>query len=450
MTFLDLPAALAFIALTLPVGSLLILAVTLLFIPDLVERRVHQIVGGGLAGGLLATLGLSVSLMLGAPDIAVDLGSVIAIRGFHIDIAFLLDGPAAMFLTLDFLLCGLIGMFSARYLHREVGFRRFYLLLMVFAVGISLVASARGLDLLFAGWELVGLSSALLIAFFHRRPSPVAHGLRAYSVYRVTDIGLLLGVVLVHHLPGSGIGILDGSATVTPGPLPWMVGALLIFGAMGKGASVPFTGWLPRAMEGPTPSSAIFYGALSIHASPFLLLRIQPILDTHPALRAAVIVIGLVTAAHASMVGRVQSDIKSTLGYASVAQVGIIWVWAGLGWETVGVVHIAGHAALRTWQLLRAPNLLHDRREVQALLGQGVQQSYAEQYLPEWMRARLYTIALERWYLDELVFHGAASLLFRPLAAIDHLDDTVGNLLDSTESTESTSAVRQPAEVLSR
>ena len=434
----DIPTALAFLAMTVPVGALAILGLCLLFIPTLSERRVHQIVGGGLLGGLIATLGIDLALAFGGAPVSLDIGSIIAVRGFHINLAMLVDGKAALFLTLDYLLCGLVGLFSARYLHQEEGFRRFYLLLTVFAVGVSLIAAARGLDLLFAGWELVGLSSALLIAFFHRRPAPVSHGLRAYGVYRVTDVGLLMGVVLSHHLPDAGASLLgtpvDGHVVpLVAEPMTWLIGGLLIFGAMGKGAAVPFTGWLPRAMEGPTPSSAIFYGALSIHASPFLLVRIQPLLDTHIGLRVAVVTIGLISAAHASMVGRVQSDIKSSLGYASVAQVGLMWVWAGLGWETLAMVHIAGHAALRTWQLLRAPSLLHDRYQLSTLLGHSANPSHVEGWLPARIQAPLYAFALNRWHLDELLA-AALRIVLAPLRALERADVAVGLSLEAQPS----------------
>ncbi|MCB9764486.1 MAG: hypothetical protein H6739_32225 [Alphaproteobacteria bacterium] len=425
-----LASTLGFIALTAAPAALLVLALSLLLAPEMPERRVHQIVATGLSVGLACTLAVAVlQPLLGVP-LSVDLGQVLAVRGYHLDLGFVLDGPALTLLALDLALCGLVGLFSARYLHQEAGFRRFYVLLMLLAVGVSVIATARGLDLLFAGWELVGLSSALLIAFFHQRPDPVAHGLRAYAVYRTTDVGLLLGLVLLHHLAGSAELARLGELPL--GPESWLIAGLLVFGAMGKGASVPFTGWLPRAMEGPTPSSAIFYGALSIHASPFLLLRIQPLLDSHVALRVAVVVIGLVTALHASMVGRVQADIKTSLGYASVAQVGLIWIWAGLGWEHLALAHIAGHASLRTWQLLRAPNLLHDRHHLSTLLGgePGRAGLHLERLLPRSLERRLYAVSLERWFLDELL-DGVLRAVFGPLRALDRLDQRWGETLDT-------------------
>ncbi len=430
MTPSSLAATLGFIALTAPLAALGVLACSLLFTRGMTERRIHQVVAAGLITGLIASLVVGFTLLLGVAPAEVELANVIAIRGYHLDLAFRLDGPAVVLLTLDLLLCGLVGLFSASYLHQDEGYQRFYVLLMLFSVGVSFIATARGLDLLFAGWELVGLTSALLIAFFHRRPSPVAHGLRAFAVYRTTDVGLLLGLVLLHHSLGT-TDLQAAAAHLDASPALILIGALFVFGAMGKGASLPFTGWLPRAMEGPTPSSAIFYGALSIHASPFLLLRVQPLLDSHIGLRVAVVGIGLLTALHASMVGRAQTDIKSSLGYASVTQVGIIWAWAGLGLETLALVHIVGHAALRTRQLLRAPSLLHERYQLKSLMGGDLAHTgrHIEALVPAGLRSRLYVLALERWYLDELLEELVRSLSV-PLRALDRLDTAWAQLLD--------------------
>lgn len=392
------------------------------------ERRVHQLVGAGMSLSFLLTSALWLPVLLGlAPPFQVDVGAVVSVHGYHFDILLGLDALGGMYLWLDFLLCGVIGAFSAQYLHREPGFHRFYAMLMLFVIGLALIATGAGLDLVFAGWELVGLSSALLIAYFVRRPAPSNHGLRAYAVYRITDVGLLTAIVLLHHALGT-TALAD--LVRLPHDEALLIGGLLVFGAMGKGAIVPFTPWLPRAMEGPTPSSAIFYGALSIHASPFLLLRVHPLLDAHAELGAAVIALGALTAVHASMVGRTQTDVKSALGYASVAQVGVIWMELGLGLHTLAAVHIFGHAVLRTWQLLRAPSVLHDRNHLMASLGATPLATgrHFERLIPRPLRRWSYRLAVERWFLDELA-EGAVRLAFAPLRALDRLDRTWARLL---------------------
>src|SRR5262249_33172175 len=156
----------------------------------------------------------------------------------------------------------------------------------LFVLGMVVSSLAGNIETLFAGWELVGLSSALLVAFFQERPAPARNGLWVWVVYRVADAAFLLAAVVMMHLAGRGdfdmlTGIRDnlswpeGTAVVSSGTA-LIVGLLLLVAAAGKSALVPFSGWLPRAMEGPTPSSAVFYGALSVHLGAFLLLRVGP------------------------------------------------------------------------------------------------------------------------------------------------------------------------------
>ena len=144
---------------------------------------------------------------------------------------------------------------------------------------------------------------------------------------------------------------------------------LLIVAVAGKSALLPFSGWLPRAMEGPTPSSAVYYGSLSIHAGCFLLLRAAPLLEQAPAARLLAGGLGAATALFAAITTRVQSDVKSSLAYASLTQVGIIVVEIALGWYTIAFLHLAGHACFRLLQFLSAPNVLHDLHGIEAAMG---------------------------------------------------------------------------------
>ena len=206
----------------------------------------------------------------------VTFGNWFAVDDYHFPLVLMADRLSLPFMGLTVVLSGLIGQFSATYLHRERGFLRFFLLLHLFAFGSLLAFAAGSFDLLVAGWEMVGITSVLLIAFFQQRTAPVENGLRVFAVYRACDIGLLVGVFAMHHWAGTasfaaGLPHLTGAQAV-------IVCLLLLLAAAGKAAQVPFSGWLPRAMEGPTPSSAIFYGAISIHAGAYLLLRVQPML----------------------------------------------------------------------------------------------------------------------------------------------------------------------------
>ncbi len=338
----------------------------------------------------------------GQQAVVVTFGNWFAVHDYHFPLVLMADRLSLPFLGLTALLSGLIGQFSATYLHRERGFLRFFLLLHLFAFGSLLAFAAGSLDLLAAGWELVGITSVLLIAFFQLRTSPVENGLRVFAVYRACDIGLLVAVFAMHHWAGTasfaaGLPKLSSAQAVS-------VSLLLLLAAAGKAAQVPFSGWLPRAMEGPTPSSAIFYGAISIHAGAYLLLRFQPMLAQSRLASALVIVIGVLTAIHGTIVGRASSDAKTSLAYASLTQVGVVFVEIGMGWTWIAVAHILGHATVRTLQFLRAPSMLHDYHQMQSAMGGELEAgTQLEDLFPQRARLWLYRWALDRGHLDTIL-----------------------------------------------
>jgi NAD(P)H-quinone oxidoreductase subunit 5 len=330
-------------------------------------------------------------------------------------------------------------------MHREPGFNRFFVLFSIFVSGMVLTAAAGTIETLFAGWELVGLSSALLVAFFQERPAPARNGLRVWIVYRVSDAALLLAAIGMHHLQGggdfskllSGGTWPEGHTVVTGGAVPW-VGLLLLVAAAGKSALIPFSGWLPRAMEGPTPSSAIFYGALSVHLGAFLLLRVSPILETSPWLMTAVVVVGLTTAFYAYLVGGVQTDIKSALSFASLVQVGLIVAEIGLGFRYLALIHLLGNACLRTLQFIRAPTLLHDYHLLENALGEHLPRKPGPITIASGQhRIWLYRFALERGYLDAALTRFVVEPFLQVFRRCDALERGWTDLLTGSASRES-------------
>lgn len=374
------------------------------------ERTTSKLVMLGVLAGLLSSLGI-IGLMLirGESHLSLQYGRWIEIRGFHFSVKFLFDALSLPFVILAYLLTGTIGAFAVRYMHREPGYNRFFFLYVLFIAGMTLTSLAGTIETLFAGWEMVGLSSALLVAFFQERAMPVRNGLRVWSVYRVSDAALLIAAVVLHRLHDEGDFDLLGGVGGWPHHAAdisqthaLVVGLLLLLAAAGKSALVPFSGWLPRAMEGPTPSSAVFYGAISVHLGAFLLLRVSPILDASLALSLIVAGLGVLTAVFGAIAGRVQTDIKSALSFASVTQVGIIVAEIGLGFRYVALAHIIGHASLRTLQFLRAPMILQDYRSLENAIGERLPQSsgWWGRWLPSSAQLWLYRFALERGYLD--------------------------------------------------
>ena len=362
--------------------------------------------------------------VLASGSVVVTFGNWFAVDDYHFPLVLLADRLSLPFLALTVVLSGLIGQFSATYLHRESGFFRFFLLLHLFAFGSLLAFAAGSFDLLAGGWELVGITSVLLIGFFQMRASPVENGLRVFAVYRACDVGLLVGVFAMHHWTGTAS--FAAGLPLVSGRQPVMLCLLLLLAAAGKAAQVPFSGWLPRAMEGPTPSSAIFYGAISIHAGAYLLLRVQPMLGQSKLACALVIAIGLATAVHGTIVGRASADAKTSLAYASLTQVGVVFVEIGLGWTSVAVVHIMGHAFVRTLQFLRAPSMLHDFHQMHSAAGGEFAPTgrHLEALFPEGAQLWLYRWALDRGHLDTMLDRwviGPLMQLSRLFGSLDRL-----------------------------
>lgn len=393
------------------------LGLSSLFSRPLSERRTSQIVTSAMFTGLVASVAiLALMLVKNERRVPIALGHWVVLHDhddasppvdasgeaphtartppappphplYHFSFKFEFDRLSVPFVILTFVLCGTIGAFADKYMHREVGYNRFFVLYALFVTGMVVTSLAGTIETMFTGWELVGLSSTLLVAFFQERPNPCRNGLRVWVVYRLSDAGLLSAAILLHHVVGEGdfdrlMGAgawPEGVAALTSGQA-LIVGLLLLFAVAGKSALIPFSGWLPRAMEGPTPSSAIFYGALSVHLGAFLLLRVSPILALSPLLAAVVVLLGLSTALFASFTVGVQTDIKSALSFASLTQVGFIvaeigivaWIGprTGMPWLLyIPLIHILGHGCLRTLQFLRAPTLLHDYRVLENAFG---------------------------------------------------------------------------------
>ncbi len=390
----------------------------------LTEATTMRAVRSAVATGLLACIAvLAVMPFAAGRPAVVDLGEWVALRPagaghehYHFAVEFEFDLLSVALALLSFLLCGTIGVFAARYLHRETGFNRFFILFALFLFGMVTASLADTIETLFVGWEFVGLSSALLVAFFHERPAPPRNGLRVWIVYRISDAALLLGAVVLHDMVGEGDfdRIMGGAQwphgrTTLTESQSTALGLLLLFAAAGKSALVPFSGWLPRAMEGPTPSSAVFYGALSVHLGAFLLLRMNPLIAASVWLAVAIIAMGLITALYASLVVTVQTDIKSALSFASLAQVGLIVAEIGIGhWLPVmwyvALLHLIGHACLRTLQFIRAPTLLQDYRVLENAIGDRLPLPPGVlRFAPTSARTWLYRFALERGYLDAIL-----------------------------------------------
>jgi NAD(P)H-quinone oxidoreductase subunit 5 len=406
----DIVKPLGLVAIAAPAALFGVLGVASLLERRLSERTIALFCHVAILIGLTASAGVFIFMLAtGERLIEVGLGDWVAVKDYHFGVSIVFDRLSVPFTFLTFVLCGTVGVFASRYMHREPGYNRFFVLYAMFVAGMVLAILAGTIETLFAGWELVGLSSALLIAFFQERAAPPRNGLRVWVVYRISDAALLIGAVVFHHLAKSGEfhRLLGKSAwpegtSQLAGWDAFVVGLLLLIAAAGKSALMPFSGWLPRAMEGPTASSAVFYGALSVHLGAYLLLRVSPLMDESPLLATIVVALGLSTALYAYVVGSVQTDIKSALSFASLAQVGLIVAEIGFGLRYIALAHLLGHACLRTMQFLRAPTLLHDYHTLENAIGEHLPPPGGPlgRLLPDRARVWLYRYALERGYVD--------------------------------------------------
>jgi NAD(P)H-quinone oxidoreductase subunit 5 len=281
--------------------------------------------------------------------------------GHHsVEFALQIDAINIWFVLMAMVLSNIVGVFSQHYLHRDAGFFRFFFLIVLFLNGVLIVFMANTFQVLFMGWEIVGITSALLISFFTIRRETIDNALHAFWAYRVSDVGLLCAAILVAaFVPNQIFSGSHAELKRLPDTIATLVPFLLLFSAMGKSAQFPYSSWLPRAMEGPTSSSAIFYGGLSIHAGVYLLLRLRMEYEVPTSLLVVMAIVGLISCLYGALLSQVQSDVKSALAYASLSQVGVMFIEISFGWCYLATVHCLGHAFLRTYQILKCSSIIH-------------------------------------------------------------------------------------------
>jgi NADH-quinone oxidoreductase subunit L len=337
--------------------------------------------------------------------------------GYEFYLDFYFDRNTLVFALLGSFLGFLVTLYSSRYLHRETHFKPFFNRLLFFYLGYYLVILAGNLETMFIGWEILGISSFLLIAFYRDRYLPVKNALKVFSLYRIADVGLLLVMWLSHHLFHANVAFsaLHESHLVQEHLVPHfgtglLVAVLLLVAAAVKSAQLPFTSWLPRAMEGPTPSSAIFYGSLSVHIGVFLLLRTHPLwAHSWPAV-VLIGAVGAFTAVVATMIARVQPTVKSQIAYASAAQIGLMFVELSLGFEKLVLVHVVANALLRTYQLLVSPSQVSYQIRDQFYHYEPKLHTF-EDSLPKRTAYSLYLLSLKEWNLESFLY----GFLWKPL-----------------------------------
>lgn len=271
------------------------------------------------------------------------------------------------YLAVAHVVLGAIGRFSSVYLENTSGYQKFMVLLLALQWGVISVITSDRFELLMMGWEVVGLGSVLLIGFIQDNRFSGSGSLTAFTSYKIGDIGLLVAGVMMHHLSPSGV-ISEIHHIPSEAPMLFVFGIAIICGSLAKGSQFPFVTWLPRAMEGPTPSSAAFYGALSVHLGPMLLIKLKDVWSWSPHLSLFIGIVGALTILYGVSVGRTVANYKVQLAYAIMVQIGLIFIEIACGWYSLAMLHICGHAGMRTAQFLRSGSLLGDFAENPAFL----------------------------------------------------------------------------------
>lgn len=340
-----------------------------------------------------------------ASPVTASIGALYTGQHYTFSLNFYFDWLAAVFLGMATVMAAVIFVFSRFYMHREPGFKRFYYTLLLFFIGLSLIILAGNFDVLLLGWEFIGISSVLLIAFYRDRYLPARNAMKVFSVYRIADAFLLAAIWYAHHIFGKSVQFSDFSGIVAQhGNQLAVLGLLLLVAALVKSAGFPFSYWLPRAMEGPTTSSAIYYGALSVHMGVFLMLRTYPLWEGSVWLRITIAVFGLVTAIVASSIARVQSSIKTQIAYASITQIGIMFIEVAAGLPWLAVLHFVSNASLRTYQLLISPSvvsyMVHDQFFSFVPPAQKIKNTLLGK-----LRATVYILGIKEWNMNTAVSH---------------------------------------------
>jgi NADH-quinone oxidoreductase subunit L len=357
-----------------------------------------------------ATLFLVFWLMKGHPTLNIKDIELYQTIDYSFFIDFYFDKVTAVYLMVGAVLTFLVTIYSRYYMHRESGYKRFFNTILFFYLGYNTVIFSGNLETLFIGWEILGLSSFLLIAFYRDRYLPVKNAVKVFSIYRIGDVGLILAMWMTHHLFHENITFLklNNYDLVHEHILnhSWVgifISLMILISAAAKSAQLPFSSWLPRAMEGPTPSSAIFYGSLSVHLGVFLLLRTFPFWEHQLSVRIIIVLLGLFTSIVATGIARVQSSVKSQIAYSSIAQIGLIFIEVAAGFEKLALIHFAGNAFLRTYQLLVSPSVVTYliREQFYNFIPRA---NSIEDSLPKRIEYTYYMLCLKEWNLDSLMY----------------------------------------------
>jgi NADH-quinone oxidoreductase subunit L len=294
---------------------------------------------------------------------------------FDIDVTLRVDPLTSIMLTMVTFIASLVAIYASGYMHGDPGYWRFFTYISLFVFSMTMLVSSSNFVLLYCFWEAVGVCSYLLVGFWYDKPAAAAAGKKAFLVNRVGDIGFALGLFLIyvtygtlnfHDTPGLA-GVLGQTRLAAPslyvgGAVATGIGLLLLVGACGKSAQFPLHVWLPDAMEGPTPVSALIHAATMVTAGVYMVTRCTPLYFQSPYAQDVVAVIGTVTALMAGIIALTQTDLKRVLAYSTISQLGYMFLALGVGTLPgicAGMFHLFTHAFFKALLFLGAGSVMH-------------------------------------------------------------------------------------------
>ena len=328
------------------------------------SRYSHELAGrmafGAVGLSFLCSLGVFASILANPEPREVIAYSWIFGGNLSINLAFLIDPLSTVMLLVVTGVGFLIHVYSVGYMHGEEGFTRFFTYMNLFMVSMLLLVMGSNYVVMFIGWEGVGLCSYLLIGYYYEKVSAGKAATKAFVVNRIGDAGFLIAVFLIFsHFGSLDYSTVFSQASSLSTEMATAITICLLIGAFGKSAQLPLYTWLPDAMEGPTPVSALIHAATMVTAGVYMVVRNHVLFDMAPVALATVGIIGGVTALFAATIGLVQNDIKRVLAYSTVSQLGYMFLACGVGAYTAAIFHLVTHAFFKALLFLSAGAVIH-------------------------------------------------------------------------------------------
>jgi NADH-quinone oxidoreductase subunit L len=353
----------------IPLLPLIAFAINIIFGKWVIKDRAHWIAIPAVAGSFILSVVTFTEVAAGR-IINYDIYSWIVSGDFRVSIGFLIDQLTAIMLIVVTSVSLLVHIYSVGYMHGDPGYYRFFSYLSLFTFSMLMLVTGNNLLQLYLGWELVGLCSYLLIGFWYKKKSPADAGKKAFIVNRVGDFGFGLGVIMTFLFLGTlhyteifnGIGTLTGQTINILGfnvDVITVIALLLFIGAVGKSAQIPLHVWLPDAMEGPTPVSALIHAATMVTAGVFMIARFNPVFSLSEVAMWTIAIVGAATALFAATIALVQNDIKRIVAYSTVSQLGYMFLACGVGAFGAGIFHLYTHAYFKALLFLGAGSVMH-------------------------------------------------------------------------------------------